>query len=139
MDLYRLVQNNNVNKIKILLSDKNYINNILDYNDSNKNTIFHIVCKYGDVDIVKYLLSSDKIFKSTYFKLDFYKNTPLHLACEYNNVDVLELLLSLFIFFNFLIASIKTYLKTSWLVLSFLVQKDNLKIYNENFYPIIFN
>ena len=54
------------------------------------DSLLHIACQWGDVDIVKYLITVERCVLSIQ---NMHLNTPLHLACYKKNLSIIGLLL----------------------------------------------
>jgi len=59
----------------------------------NGKTLFHVACKYGNIEIVKILIDKAKINKQTKYHHKYHQSS-LHIAIENHHYDIIKLLLS---------------------------------------------
>lgn len=90
--IYKAIKSNNVDLIKLLLKQKQYVDNPVQFCDSlGGYTILHIACMEGCYDLVKSLIFE---FKANVNKMAFDGARPIMLAVLFHHHKIVELLLN---------------------------------------------
>lgn len=86
-DIFKAIQNNDIEKVKELLDSG------IDVNTKNKfeDTPLYEACYFNRIEIVKLLLEHPNIDVNT---KDKYEMTPLYEACSFNHIEIVKLLLA---------------------------------------------
>ncbi len=92
--LYKACFENNIELVKLLLSNEIIIDEIGNKCDIYDQTPLHLVCISNNLKLAKILLSFEKILKESPYKQDKHGATIFYSACVRGNVEIIKLLAS---------------------------------------------